>query len=599
MLVPGYRNKRTINMRLWSARSDREFDLSYFNTGNYIGAVEQKVRDENISKVLYPSEDVVQGKELRLKQQYFFVSASLQDIIRRFKKNNEDFRAFPDRVAIQLNDTHPAVAVPELMRLLMDVELLDWETAWTICENTFAYTNHTILPEALETWPVDLFGRLLPRHLDIIYEINRRFMEQVEDRYANLDPQERDYKKSVLSIIGESPYKHIRMANLSIVGSHSVNGVAALHTEIIKANIFRDFNEFYPGKINNKTNGVTPRRFLRLANPKLTSLIAETLLSESFLMNLDKLAEIEPYAEDAEFRKRWAKVKRDNKILLDQYMRRQMGMGVEVDSMVDVQIKRIHEYKRQLLNVLHVVALYNRIIDDPNLDVTPRTVLFGGKAAPGYFMAKRLIKLVNSVAAVVNTDPRVNGKLAVHFMPNYRVSQAEKVIPASDLSEQISMAGMEASGTGNMKFAINGALTIGTYDGATIEMAERIGAENMFLFGLRADEVQNLKASGYNPWLYYEQDQELKRALDMISGDFFSREEPGLFRPVVESLLSGGDTYCVLADFRSYLDTQDEADRIYKDQEEWTRRSILNTARMGFFSSDRSIQQYIEEIWRC
>ncbi|TVM19353.1 glycogen phosphorylase [Oceanidesulfovibrio indonesiensis] len=597
MLVPGYRNKKTINMRLWSARSDREFDLNYFNTGDYVGAVEEKVRDENISKVLYPSEEVIQGRELRLKQQYFFVAASLHDIVRRFKKKNDDFRDFPDKVAIQLNDTHPAVAVPELMRILVDVELVDWETAWSVCEKTFAYTNHTILPEALETWSVELFGRVLPRHLEIIYEINSRFLNFVEQHYADLPRAELDDRKRRLSLIAEGAEKRVRMANLAIVGSHSVNGVAALHTKILKDSVFRDFDELYPGKINNKTNGVTPRRWLRQSNPRLTGLIGETLNSEAFLRDLDLIKQIEPYADDAEFRKRWAEVKRANKEHLRDYLEREMGAIVNIDSLFDVQVKRIHEYKRQLLNVLHVVTLFNRLIDDPGYDMTPRTVLFGGKAAPGYFMAKRIIRLINAVASVVNSEPRVSNKLTVHFMPNYRVSQAEVVIPATELSEQISMAGMEASGTGNMKFAINGALTIGTLDGATIEMADRIGKENMFLFGHTAEGIENLKREGYNPWQYYENDPELRRVLDMISGDFFSRYEPGLFQPLVQSLLSGGDRYCLLADYRSYVDTQDEVARLYHDQDEWNRRSILNTARMGFFSSDRSIAEYARDIW--
>lgn len=596
-LVPGYRNRRTINMRLWSARSDREFDLSYFNTGDYVGAVEEKVRDENISKVLYPSEEVIQGKELRLKQQYFFVAASLHDIVRRFKKKNDDFKNFPDKVSIQLNDTHPAVAIPELMRLLVDVELVDWDTAWSVCEKTFAYTNHTILPEALETWSVDLFGHVLPRHLEIIYEINRRFLDSVESQYAGLPRAELDERKQRLSLIAEGKEKRVRMANLAIVGSHSVNGVAALHTQILKDSVFKDFHELYPEKINNKTNGVTPRRWLRQSNPRLTALIGETLNSEAFLRDLDLIKQVEPYADDSEFRKRWADVKRANKAHLRDYLERQMGVSINLDSVFDVQVKRIHEYKRQLLNVLHVVTLFNRIIDDPNMDITPRTVLFGGKAAPGYFMAKRIIRLINAVADVVNSEPRVAGKLEVHFMPNYRVSQAEVVIPATELSEQISMAGMEASGTGNMKFAINGALTIGTLDGATIEMAERIGKENMFLFGHTADEIVTLKREGYNPWSYYEKDLELKRTLDMIAGDFFSRNDPGLFQPLVDSLLSGGDRYCLLADYRSYIETQEQVTALYRDQDEWTRRSILNTARMGFFSSDRSIAEYARDIW--
>ncbi len=591
MLVPGYANGQTVTMRLWAAKSDEEFNLEFFNTGNYAGAVEEKVHDENLSKVLYPSEEQESGKKLRLQQQYFFVCASLQDILRRFHKKYEDWALLPDHVCIQLNDTHPAVAVPELMRILVDEELLEWDKAWEITRQTFAYTNHTVLPEALEVWSLDLFGQVLPRHLEIIFELNHRFMEQMQAQGADADTLSR------LSIIQEHPYKAVRMANLSILGSFSVNGVSQLHTDILQEYVFRDFDEIFPGRINNKTNGVTPRRWLLQCNQPLAKLITKHI-GEGWINDLDQLKQLEPLAEDAAFRARWRQAKRDNKDRLAAYIKRKTGVEAPVDSMFDVQVKRIHEYKRQLLNVMHVVTHYLRLKDNPQADYAPRTVFFGGKAAPAYHMAKRIIQLVIAVAKTVNKDPDVNDKLKVVFMPNYCVSVAEKIIPATELSEQISMAGMEASGTGNMKFSINGALTIGTLDGANVEMQECIGAENMFIFGHTASEVLQLKQNGYDPRWWRDQDKELSRVLEVLErGTLFSKT-PDLFKPIAHSLLQGGDHYCLLADYRAYIEAQQAVDALYKDQEEWTRKSILNSARMGKFSSDRSVADYVRDIWK-
>ena len=591
ILVPGYGDDFVTNMRLWRAQSSREFDLEEFNQGDYIGAVEAKVQSETISSVLYPSDELEQGRELRLKQQYFFVAATLADILRRYKKLDRDFSELPDFVAIQLNDTHPAIAIPELMRLLMDEENLTWETAWPICEKTFAYTNHTVLPEALETWPVDLIGRLLPRHMDIIFEINRRFLGTLTPlgkTAETLLPQ--------VSLIAEGAQKRVRMAHLAIVGSHAVNGVAALHSKILKESLFKDFNTLFPGRLTNVTNGITPRRWLAQANPSLAGLIDETIGPE-WITDLKRLRELEPLADDADFRSRWMVVKKGNKKRLARYILRKIGLGVDPDTLFSVQVKRIHEYKRQLLNVLHVIALYHRIKADPSAAVVPRTVIFAGKAAPAYHQAKRIIKLINSVAATTNSDPDVQGKLRVLFLPNYCVSQAEKIIPAVDLSEQISTAGLEASGTGNMKMSLNGALTIGTLDGANIEIMEEVGKENIFIFGLTTRQVTDLRNNGYNPWSYYENDAELRRVLDSISRGDFSPADPGLFAPVVESLLHKGDYYMLLADFRAYAKAQEAVGELFLDQQEWTRRSILNTARMGKFSSDRSVMEYAENIW--
>ncbi|MCF8067635.1 MAG: glycogen/starch/alpha-glucan phosphorylase [Desulfobacterales bacterium] len=591
ILVPGYNNDHVTNMRLWSAQSSREFNLEEFNVGDYIGAVEYKIFSENLSKVLYPSDEAEQGKELRLKQQYFFVAATFQDILRRHKKHHKKFDTLSDMVAIQLNDTHPAIAIPELMRILLDEEALPWEKAWHICNKTFAYTNHTVMPEALETWPVSLMKKVLPRHLEIIYEINHRFLKAVGKKFpGDMDLIER------MSIFREGDEQYVRMANLAIVGSHTVNGVAALHTQILKNSLFRDFDRFFPGKIRNVTNGITPRRWLLQVNPWLSELITNTI-GEGWVDHLEKLSELIPYAEDQDFRALWFKAKRKSKKRLAKYVLRKLSMGINPDTLFDIHVKRMHEYKRQLLNVLHVITLYNRIKENSESVQVPRTIMFAGKAAPGYFQAKLIIKLINSVADTVNNDPDTQDMLKVLFLPNYCISQAEKVIPAADLSEQISTAGMEASGTGNMKFALNGALTIGTLDGANVEIREEVGEENIFIFGLTADEVVNMRTGGYNPKDYYHNDLELKQAIDMIAENYFIPSEPDLFGPIIKSLLRQGDYYMVLADYRSYIESQEKVSSLYLNREEWTRKSILNTANMGYFSSDRAIMEYAENIW--
>jgi starch phosphorylase len=591
ILVPSYGHDYVTNMRLWTAQSSLEFNLQHFNQGDYVGAVEAKVLSENISKVLYPSDEVETGKELRLKQQYFFVAATLHDIIRRYKKQNQSFEDFPNSVAIQLNDTHPSIAIPELMRLLMDENGLEWVEAWNICEKTFGYTNHTVLPEALETWPVDLIGRLLPRHLEIICEINQRFLDVVKKEYPN-EPE----LPARLSLIQENAGRQVRMAHLAVVGSHSVNGVAKLHTLILKNGMFRDFDQVFPNRIQNITNGITPRRWLHQANPSLAKLIT-SVIGPEWIGQLDRLERLAPFADDPAFRAAWIEVKRENKKRLARYILRKIGFGVNPNTLFDVQVKRMHEYKRQLLNVLHVITLYNRMKANPEIPHVPRTVLFAGKAAPAYHQAKRIIKLINSVADVVNHDPDVRDRLRVLFLPNYCVSQAEKIIPAADLSEQISTAGMEASGTGNMKMALNGALTIGTLDGANIEILEAVGQENIFIFGLDADEVLALRARGYNPRQYYQNDRELQRILDMIGSGFFSPQDPYLFAPIVNELLNEGDQYMLLADYRAYVTAQEEVSRIFQNPGEWAHRSILNTANMGRFSSDRAISEYASLIW--
>ncbi|MFH0726418.1 MAG: glycogen/starch/alpha-glucan phosphorylase [Pseudomonadota bacterium] len=591
ILVPGFGDDYVTNMRLWVAQSSREFNLEHFNQGDYIGAVENKVLTENISKVLYPNDEAEQGKTLRLKQQYFFVAATLRDILRRYKKQHPSFLEFSNYIAIQLNDTHPAIAIPELMRLLMDEEGLTWDEAWGVSEKTFAYTNHTVLPEALETWPVALIGKILPRHLEIIFEINRRFLENVQE----LHPDNPALIEK-LSIIQEGAVKHVRMAHLAIIGSHSVNGVAALHSRILKTILFRDFNEIYPDRIQNVTNGITPRRWLYQANPSLSRLISSVIGSE-WIQDLGRLKALAHYADDPGFRSDWMKTKLENKKRLARYILRKIGLGVNPDTLFDVQVKRMHEYKRQLLNILHVITLFNRIKENPDIRVCPRTVLFAGKAAPAYQQAKRIIKLITSVAEKINADPDVAGRLRVLFLPNYCVSQAEKIIPAADLSEQISTAGMEASGTGNMKMSLNGALTIGTLDGANVEIMEEVGRENIFIFGLTTEEVALLRQSGYNPGAYYQKDPELRKALDMIGSGFFSPQEPRLFEPIIKSLLEKGDFYMLLADYRAYLAAQEEVSRLYQNPDEWARRSILNTAHMGKFSSDRAILEYAARIW--
>jgi len=589
--VPGYKNNTVNNLRLWQAKACSDFSFKEFNAGDYVAAVASKTDSETISKVLYPNDSYVEGKFLRLKQQYFFVSATLQDIIRKYKINHKNFDKFAEKNAIQLNDTHPVIAIPELMRILIDDEGLSWTKAWNITSKTFAYTNHTVVPEALEEWSLQLFEELLPRHMQIVYEINRRFIEEVKKNYTT-DPN----ILSGLSIINERDGKSVRMANLAIVGSFAVNGVAALHTEILKTRIFSHFNKIYPGKFINITNGITPRRWLKTANPFLSKIISDKI-GENWVYNLDELHKLEDFINDNDFKEQFRNAKWLNKKLLINVIEGENGIKINPDSIFDVQIKRFHEYKRQLLNILHIITLYNRIKDNPKLEMVPRTIIFAGKAAPAYLMAKLIIKLINSVAEVVNNDPDVGDKLKVVFIPNYSVTLAEKIIPAADLSEQISMAGLEASGTGNMKFALNGALTIGTMDGANIEIREEVGEENIFIFGLLAEEVVKLKNTGYNPKTFYNSNQMLKRAIDMISQDFFSKNEPGIFKSIVDGLL-GTDYYCLLADYQSYVDAQDEVSKLYLNTDEWTKKTILNVARIGKFSSDRSIREYAEKIWK-
>jgi glycogen phosphorylase len=592
LLVPGLADHYVTNMRLWTAQSSREFNLEYFNQGDYIRAMEAKVLSENISRVLYPSDEQAAGRELRLKQQYFFVAATLDDILRRFRKQRRDFSTLPDCVAIQLNDTHPSIAVAELMRILVDLEGLEWAPAWAICEKTFGYTNHTVLPEALESWQIDLFGRILPRHLEIIYEINYHFLEKVR-RSRPDDP----HLPARLSLIEEGEVKRIRMAHLAIVGSHSVNGVAELHSRILRESLFKEFETLFPGRFRNVTNGITPRRWLHQANPSLSRLITSAIGPE-WLEDLARLNALAPLAEDADFRTAWMGIKLNNKNRLARYALRKVGLGIDPETLFDVQVKRIHEYKRQLLNILHVIALYRRITRDPDTVAVPRTVIFAGKAAPAYHRAKLIIKLINCVADTVNKDPEMHGKLRVVFLPNYCVSQAEKIIPAADLSEQISTAGMEASGTGNMKLSLNGALTIGTLDGANIEIMEEVGRDNIFIFGLSAEQVVACRAGGYNPRACYEAGGELKAVLDMIGVGHFSPGNTSLFAPLIDALLHQGDFYMVLADYAAYAETQRRVERLYRNRDAWARSSILNTARMGKFSSDRSIMEYAAMIWK-
>ena len=588
--VPGY-NTITVNpLRLWKAESSDDFDFGEFNAGNYDGAVSEKMRSETISKVLYPNDNTPQGKQLRLEQQFFFVACSLQDIIRTHLTRHKGLENLPERAAIQLNDTHPAVAIAEMMRLLVDEHGLDWNSAWRITQKTFAYTNHTLLPEALERWSVSLFEAVLPRHLEIIYEINFRFLEDVKQWY----PKDSGLI-SRLSLIEEGDEKKVRMANLACVGSHAINGVAALHSELLKQDTLKDFYKLWPEKFYNKTNGVTPRRWILLSNPKLSELFTEKV-GEGWLKDLDKLRQLEPLADDAQFRARWRAIKQHNKNEMAEYIRTHNGLEINPESLFDIQVKRIHEYKRQHLNVLNIITLYNRIKQNPGLNIEPRTFIFGGKAAPGYFMAKLVIKLINSVAEVVNKDPDVRGRIKVVFLANFNASLGQRIYPAADLSEQVSTAGKEASGTGNMKFAMNGAMTIGTLDGANIEIREEAGEENFFLFGLTAQEVKDLKKQGYKPWEYYEQNAELKQTIDKIASGFFSHGDRNLFKPLVDSLMYS-DPYMLFADYQSYVDCQERVDAAYADKESWTKMSILNSIRMSKFSSDRTISEYCKEIW--
>ncbi|MBF0306534.1 MAG: glycogen/starch/alpha-glucan phosphorylase [Alphaproteobacteria bacterium] len=589
--VPGFGGGTVNNLRLWSAKSTREFNLRYFNAGNYMEAVRDKNESENLSKVLYPSDSTSRGKELRFRQEYFFVSASLQDILARFRKSHGSFDMLPGRVAIQLNDTHPAMVVAELMRVLVDDHHYDWHRAWDITKRTCAYTNHTLLPEALETWPVELFERVLPRHLGIIYQINHEFLNDVRHRW----PGDMDVLRR-MSMISEDDDRRVRMAHVALVGSHKVNGVAEIHTELMKSTIFADFERFEPGKINCKTNGITPRRWLLSANHGLAELITHHI-GPDWVTNLDHLRKLEPFAEDPEFRARFAAVKRVNKVRLGHIVEQRLGVDVNVESMFDVMVKRMHEYKRQLLNLLHVVSRYNRIRANPTADYVARTVIIGGKAAPGYAMAKLILKLINDVADVVNNDPLVGDKLKLVFVPNYNVSTAEMIIPGANLSEQISTAGTEASGTGNMKLALNGALTIGTWDGANVEICEEVGEENMFLFGLTAHEVARLRRDGFDARKALDDNPDLRQVLEMIGGGYFSPDQPDRFRPIVDTLTVAGDYYLLTADYADYCATHLRADEMFRQPDEWNRRAILNVARMGKFSSDRTVREYAEDIW--
>jgi starch phosphorylase len=590
MPVLGYRVNTCNTLRLWKSEAVESFDFQDFNVGDYYGAVDEKVSSETLSKVLYPNDEPEIGKRLRLAQQYFFVSCSLQDMLRLLDMKREPIQRFPDVFAAQLNDTHPSIAVAELMRLLVDERGLAWEQAWDITQRTLAYTNHTLLPEALETWGLPLFRSMLPRPLEIIYEINRRFLEDVRRRYPGDDA-----RVARMSLIDEAGEKRIRMANLATVGCHAVNGVAALHSTLLRQTVLRDFAELWPERFCNITNGVTPRRFMALSNPGLARLLNETV-GDGWAADLSLLRGLEARADDAAFHEKWRRVKRLNKEALASRIRERIGIVVDPASLFDILVKRIHEYKRQHLNVLHIITLYQRLRANPQLAVAPRCCIFGGKAAPGYHMAKLMIRLVNGVAEAVNNDPAVNDKLKVVFYPDFNVKNAHAVYPAADLSEQISTAGKEASGTGNMKFTLNGALTIGTLDGANVEIREEVGAENFFLFGLTAEQVNELKAAGYRPRDYYERDAELRAALDLIASGAFSGGDPNLFRPLVDHLLDH-DTYLLLADYRAYVDAQGEVDRAFRDPARWTRMSILNVARAGKFSSDRSIREYCDAIW--
>jgi len=592
--VIGYGNNTVNTLRLWAARASNQFDLKIFNFGDYIKAVEDKNYSENISRVLYPNDNIYEGKELRFKQQYFFVSATLQDIIRRYRKSYDHFDKFADKVAIQLNDTHPTLAIPELMRLLIDEYNLDWDKAWNITVKTFGFTNHTILPEALEKWPVSLFQKVLPRHLQIVYEINSRFLNYVR---ANFHNDENKIRK--LSIIEEGPEKQIRMANLAIIGSHSINGVAKLHTDILKSSVFKEFYEIFSNRFNNKTNGITQRRWLLTANQELAKFISEKI-GEKWIKNLDELKKLNKFENDKDFLIELYKIKQNNKKRLAEYIKKSNNINVDVNSIFDSHVKRLHEYKRQLLNILHIIVLYNRLKENKNYEYYPRTYIFAGKSAPGYFRAKLIIKLINSVAEKINNDKEISNKIKVVFLENYTVSLAEKIIPASDVSEQISTAGTEASGTGNMKFALNGALTIGTLDGANIEIKDCVGEENIYIFGLKAEEIFEMRSKNlYNPLDYYQKNFEIKKALDMLINGELSNGDINLFRPIYDSLLYGNppDQYFVLADLMSYLDTQHKIAEDYKDRIKWQKKCLKNIANIGYFSSDRAILEYAKEIW--
>ncbi len=589
-LILGYRTNTANTLRLWRSEAPESFDFAIFNSGDYYGAVNQKVTSENLSKVLYPNDQELRGKELRLEQQFFFVSCSLQDMFRILNRQKIPIETFHEKFTVQLNDTHPAIAIAELMRLLVDEHVMPWADAWDITRKTFAYTNHTLLPEALERWSLAVFGRVLPRHLQIIYEINAHFLEEVRMRFLGDEA-----RISRLSLIDESGERYVRMAHLACVGSHAINGVAELHSELLKRDVLKDFYELWPQKFSNKTNGVTPRRWMVLCNPKLSDLITEHI-GEGWIKDLAQLHRLEPFADDPEFRVRWHAIKQHNKRNFASLALERTGIVANPDSMFDVLVKRIHEYKRQHLKVLHIVSLYHAIKSNPGIDVFPRTFIFGGKAAPGYHLAKLMIKLITAVGEVVNRDPDVRDRLKVVFLPNFNVTNGQRVYPAADLSEQISTAGKEASGTGNMKFSMNGALTIGTLDGANIEIRQEVGADNFFLFGLSAEEVFAAKARGYNPQDYYNSNPGLRDVIDLIRSGFFSRGDTELFRPLIDGLLYQ-DPYLLFADFQSYIECQDRVAAVYRDTDRWTRMSILNTARSGKFSSDRTIREYCQDIW--
>lgn len=590
--IAGYGTNTCNFLRLWESRASEDLDFDVFNSGGYVESVQEKTMSETISKVLYPNDATENGKELRLVQQYFFVACSLKDIIRRYRRNHDTWDAFPEKVCVQLNDTHPAVAVPELMRVLHDEEEMDWDSAWEIVTKTFAYTNHTLLPEALEKWSVPLFGKVLPRHLQIVFEINKRHLKSVAAKWPGDAQKLRD-----LSLVEEGHVQHLRMAHLSVVSSFSVNGVAALHTELLKKHLFHDFNQLFPGRLNNKTNGITPRRWLLACNPGLSELIDEKV-GDGWARDLDSLRKLDEVAEDPDFRSRFMNVKLENKKILAGIIQRDCGVTVDPTAMFDVQIKRLHEYKRQHLNLLHILYLYRKRLQDPNFDMAPRVFIFGAKAAPGYALAKTIIKAINCVARTINHDERVNNKLRVVFLPNYRVSLASRIIPAADLSEQISTAGKEASGTGNMKLALNGALTIGTLDGANIEIKDQVGDENIFIFGHTVEELADIRKAGYNPWDYYENNEDLRILLEWIGSDFFTPGQHNALLPLKQSLLDHGDPFMVLADFDKYIAAQADVDAAYKDPGRWGTMAIYNTARVGMFSSDRTISEYNRDIWK-
>ena len=591
--VVGYGGKTVNVLRLWQSKSSGYFNWDVFNAGGYVDAQVENVQAETISKVLYPNDETEAGKELRLIQQYFFCACSLKDIIRRYKRaHGDDWSRFIDQVVIQLNDTHPAIAIPELMRILVDRAELDWDKAWGICTKVFAYTNHTLLPEALEKWPARMLEKILPRHLEIIYEINHRFMKEVDKKWPGDNAV-----KARLSIIEEGNEKMVRMGHLSVIGSFAVNGVAELHSRLVKQNLFPEFDALWPGKLTNVTNGITPRRWLKACNPALSKLI-DKKVGADWPLDLKKLEGLEKYAGNKTFQKQFMQVKQQNKQLLAAEIKESLGFDVDTNAIFDVQIKRLHEYKRQHLALLHIMALYRRLLENPDYDMHPRVFIFGAKAAPGYKLAKDIIYAINKVADKINNDARVNQKLKVAFLPNYRVSLAEKMIPAADVSEQISTAGKQASGTGNMKLALNGAVTIGTLDGANIEIAEEVGDDNIFIFGLTVDEVNELKASGYKPYDYYYKNPEIKAVLDWLETDYFTPGKPGALASIKQSLLDHGDQYLVLADYEAYSKAQEEVDKAYRDKERWAKMAIINTAKMGKFTSDRSIRDYVERIWK-